>query len=249
MLSSPAARSPLRFRGRSPNRRPLVAVSKPTRLRHRKLLVLRGFPGLYHVVRNEHPEPPEAPPTDGKGNREPDEDPPVPIRFAPLRPWSSPIRAGTFPPVSVSVCVSVCSQPPGGSIPPILRADCLTRRGQAPLPKTLSPPTHSLFFLPAGPLRDRRLPQTPPDFPCTGPRTLVRSSYQCQSAASEPISDFKRTEVRGPVAVPGPPAAPTHGRNTKLRSVVATSSSTRIRRGLSLPVQLSRNRNSFRPAW
>ena len=73
-------------------------------------------------------------------------DPPVPIRFTPLRPWSSPTRAGTFPPDSVSVCVSVCSQPPGGSIPPILRADCLTRRGQVPLPKTLSPPTRFLFL-------------------------------------------------------------------------------------------------------
>lgn len=57
----------------------------------------------------------------------------------PPRPEPEP-----FPPL-VLVCVSVCSQPPGGSNPPILRADCLTRRGQVPLPKTLSPPTHSLF--------------------------------------------------------------------------------------------------------
>lgn len=128
--------------------------------------------------------------------------PPPALRFATLRPWSSPTRAGTFPPDSVSVCVSVCSQPPGGSIPPILRADCLTRRGQVPLPKTLSPPTHSLFLFPADPLRDRRPFQVPHDFPRTGPRTSVRLKARDARLAAIPPQEPKRTEVRAPVHAP-----------------------------------------------
>ena len=92
-----------------------------------KTLSPRGFPAFIpSFATNIPPAPPDSTPSVGKekgrarGPRNPRS-----LRTTPAKVPA--IRTGIFPPI-VCVLVSVCCQPPGGSIPPILRADCLTER-------------------------------------------------------------------------------------------------------------------------